>query len=625
MQIETCIDGAFKIRYHDSYKINFPYKGRCMTDMLPKWFRSLRGKIILSLFLLIIVPVLFIVFRFYSSSQQILETQLYHTNQTSVERKAAAMNELTIRMVKASNLIMTDQETLKFLRDPADWKNEYTAFYNYSTLMSKLTSYRELLLEKNVFMRLYDNKGYVHTTWAGTDRITNEQMQQEPWYSSTVQLGGSPAWLVPYSLPIEGGEQLVAMARLINTERQNGDGVIWIGIPAGVFFYSEQELKQQASAGIHMLLLDADTPLLGDQALMKEAAAVNRDKWTDANGISRVTLGKDHYLVNEVTLVGPGWKLVQLVDSKAFGSGLSQAKNKSSLLVLLWFSLFAVAFIGLMFRFTMPIKRLVKSMNRVGKGELNTEVTVSGRDEVAALGHNFNKMVHQLQELIAHLSEEQQRKQKAQFQALQAQINPHFLTNTMNSIKWMAILSGSTHVSEMLTKLGKLLNYTMQQHEEIVRLRDELDYLQVYMALQEIRYHDNITVTMHIPEPLLDAEIVKFTLQPIVENSIIHGNRFPLHIAITARVEAKDLIVEISDNGVGMQEETIRMVKEQMSQPHAKFSGIGIRNVNERIKLEFGDRYGVAIGNGEKEGVLATVMLPYRRRSETDAALVDCG
>lgn len=594
--------------------------------MANPWFGSLRGKIVLSLFLLIIVPVLFIVYRFYSSSQHILETQLYHSNQTSVERKAAAMNELSIRMLKASNLLMNDAETLKFLKDPADWKNEYPAFYNYTTLMTKLSSYRDLLLEKNVYIALYDNKGFVHTTWGGTAPIPNAQLQRESWYEHTAQLGGSPAWIVPYSLPVEGAEQLLVMARLINTERQNGDGLIWIGIPAGVFFYADAELKQQAAAGTHMLLLDGDTPLLGDPKLAEEAAAINQGKWTDDSGITRVTLGKEHYLVNEATLIGPGWKLVQLVDNQAFGSALSQAKNKSSLLVLLWFLLFAVAFIGLMFRFTMPIKRLARSMNRVGKGEWNTEVAVKGRDEIAILSHNFNRMVRQLQELVDHLSEEQTRKQKAQFQALQAQINPHFLTNTMNSIKWMAILSGSTHVSEMLTKLGKLLNYTMQQQEELVRLRDELDYLQVYMALQEIRYHDNIAVTMNIPEELLDAEIVRFTLQPIVENSIIHGNRFPLHISIAARLEGKEWVVEIGDNGVGMQEDTIRWVKEQMSQPHAKFSGIGIRNVNERIKLEFGDRYGVSLGNGEQGGVLATVRLPYRRRTEDhETALVDCG
>lgn len=592
--------------------------------MLTQSFRSLRGKIVLSLLLLIVAPVLFVVFSFYSSSRQILEAQLYHSNQTSVERKAAAMNELSVRILKASNLIMNDPETIKFLRDQADWMNEYPAFYNYTTLTKKLTSFRDLMFDNNVYLALYDYRGFIHTSWSGTIRRPYDSMQREPWFNSASELAGYPVWIVPYSLPNER-EQLFIMARLLNSGQQNGDGMLWIGMPQQDFFYSADELRRQSESGIHMLLLDGDKPLLGDPAMIQSAAKVTRGIRTDANEIKRVTVGGEEYLVNEADLAGPGWRLVQLVSSKAFASELDRAKNKSTLLVLFWFLLFAVAFIGLMFRFTEPIKQLVKSMNRVGKGELKTEVTVRGNDEIAALSHNFNKMVKQLQELIDDLSEEQQRKQKAQFQALQAQINPHFLTNTMNSIKWMAILSGSTHVSEMLTKLGKLLNYTMRQQEEIVPLREELAYLQIYMALQEIRFHDNISMDIDIPEILMEVDIVKFTLQPIVENSIIHGNRFPLHISISARIHKDELQLHIRDNGVGMGEETIRSVKEQMDQPHAKFSGIGIRNVNDRIKLEFGDRYGVSIENGEEGGVLATVTLPYRRRSDSDAALVDCG
>ncbi|WP_186445635.1 cache domain-containing sensor histidine kinase [Paenibacillus cremeus] len=590
-----------------------------------QWYRSLRGKILLSLLLLIIAPVLFIVFSFYSSSRQIVETQLYFSNQTSVERKAAAMNELSVRILKASNLIMNDQETLKFLRDPSDWTNEYPAFYSYTTLINKMSNIRDLLLDNFAYLALYDYRGYIHTSWAGTSKLTYGTMHQEPWFDSTSKLAGSPNWMVPYKAQDEDGDPLLVMARVMNPARQGGDGMLWIGVPVSNYFYPVEELRRQAQSGVHMLLLDGDKPLLGDSAWTGGAKALSEAIRVDESGIRRVTIGKEDYLVNEADLTGPGWKLVQLVSSQAFASGLKQAKNKSTLLMLFWFSLFAVAFIGLMFRFTRPIIPLVRSMNRVGKGELNTTVEVRGNDEIAMLGRNFNKMVQQLQELVAHLSEEQQRKQKAQFQALQAQINPHFLTNTMNSIKWMAILSGATHVSEMLTKLGKLLNYTMQQKEEIVRLREELNYLQVYMALQEIRYHDNVTMTVDVPEALLDAEIVRFTLQPIVENSLIHGNRFPLHIEITAKLEEELLRLQISDNGVGMGEETIRSVEEKMNQPHAKFSGIGIRNVNERIKLEFGSRYGVSLGNREEGGVLATVTLPYRRRSENDAALVDCG
>ncbi|WP_135555698.1 cache domain-containing sensor histidine kinase [Paenibacillus cymbidii] len=589
--------------------------------MPARWFVSLRSKIIVSLVLLIIVPVLVIVFRFYSSSQQIFEKQLYQSNQTALERKAATMNETFSNMLKSSNWLRNDSEIAKFLRETTDWTEEYNSFYNYGILLNKLDSISQLLPGSNAYVALYDFRGYMHSTWAHTVKTDYAALQKEDWYERTISLQGSPNWNVPFQAPDLSSEPLLVMTRLLNMYRLNGDGTVWIGVPISTFFYTDKELQQQADAGTHIVLMNGDKPLLGDAGLIGSASAAMHAMHTDRSGIGRVTIDREPYMVNTTNIPVTGWSLVQLVDRKSFGTQLAAERNKSTLLVLLWFSLFAIAFVGLTFQFTKPIKRLVKSMNRVGKGELQTEVAVRGSGEMAMLGRNFNKMTKQLQELVANLSEEQQRKQKAQFQALQAQINPHFLLNTMNSIKWMAILSGAEHVSEMITKLGKLLNYTMRQQEEIVTLRDELEYLNVYLALQEIRYHDNIAVTTDVPEELLDAEIVKFTLQPIVENSIIHGNRFPLHIAIGARLHGPDLQLDIQDDGVGMNEETIRSVEARMDQPHAKFSGIGIRNVNDRIRLEFGPGSGVAIASQEGEGVRVTVTFPYRRRVTEDAAL----
>ncbi|MNR08312.1 putative sensor-like histidine kinase [compost metagenome] len=233
-------------------------------------------------------------------------------------------------------------------------------------------------------------------------------------------------------------------------------------------------------------------------------------------------------------------------------------------------------------------------------------------------------MVLHLQDLISDLYDEQRRKQKAQFQALQAQINPHFLLNTLNSIKWMALLSGADHISEMITKLGKLLNFTMRNEQEFVTLGEELDYLQVYLSLQEIRYHDQITFTSNIPEELLDCEVLKFTLQPAVENSIIHGNRLPLLIELQAEEIGGNLHIVMQDNGIGMSIEMIQQVESSLNQPHAKFSGIGIRNVNERIKLHFGMQYGMQISSVEGEGVRLQLVLPLRRRN-SDAENINRG
>lgn len=590
------------------------------------WFTSLRGKIIFSLCLLIILPVLFIVYRFYTSTQGILEDQLYQSNQTAVERKAASMNDLLSSVLRGSNWILNDVEISNFLRGTSDFTSDYSSYYDYTILLNKLDNISQILPGGSAYVALYDFHGYRHSTWAHTTKTDYAALRQEPWFDQTIKLQGSPNWMIPVDSPAAPGEQLLVMTRLLNAYRQNGDGTMWIGLPVSSFFYSDDELSEQARQGIHLVLMGDGKPLLGDEEILEDGGSLLADPRFETGDTRNVTIDGEDYMVNSASMPVTGWSLVQFVDQREFISELSQERNKSTLFVLFWFSIFAVAFIALTFRFTSPMKRLVKSMNLVGKGELQTEVAIRGRDEMAILGRNFNKMTKRLQELVTNLSEEQQRKQRAQFQALQAQINPHFLLNTMNSIKWMALLSGAEHVSEMMSKLGKLLNYTVRQQEEIVTLQDELEYLQVYMTLQEIRYHDNISVTIEVPDELLNAEIVKFTLQPIVENSIIHGKRLPLHITIGARLTKDSMLqIDVQDDGEGMSDDTVRVVESQMNQPHAKFSGIGIRNVHDRIQLAFGAGSGVRISSEAGHGALVTVVLPYRKKVMDHASLVDRG
>lgn len=589
-------------------------------NLLRRPFKTLRGKILISTFFLIILPVVIILYRFYNSSELIVQTQLNQSNQTAVMQKADTMNDLAVRIIKASSLVINDPETEKFLRGPANWSDSYETFIKLTSLQKKLSNVKDLLLDSDAFLGLYDNRGYTHTTWSAVTKADISTYQQESWYGPTLQRTGSPYWSVPYTLRTAGSSQeLIVMTRQVNGEYTSNYGFFMIGVPIPIFFYNPQELREQQESGVTSLLLDQNQQLLLGNPLSGEFQSALQSMRRDASGIQRITMDGEDYFVNDAYLPQLGWRLLQLMNQKDFATQLSREKDKSIGSVVVWFFIFAIAFIILMLRVTSPFKQLAKSMNRVGKGEFNTMVTIKGEDEIAVLGGNFNKMVRHLQDLIANLYDEQQRKQKAQFQALQAQINPHFLLNTLNSIKWMAILSGAEHVSEMITKLGKLLNFTMRNEQEFVTLREELDYIGVYLSLQEIRYHDQIKFTCDIPEPLLDCEILKFTLQPAVENSIIHGNRFPLMIELHAKEEGGHLHILIQDNGVGMSLEKIQQVETELNKPHAKFSGIGIRNVNERIKLHFGAQYGMQIASSPNEGVRLTLKLPLNRRDSEHA------
>jgi sensor histidine kinase YesM len=222
-------------------------------------------------------------------------------------------------------------------------------------------------------------------------------------------------------------------------------------------------------------------------------------------------------------------------------------------------------------------------------------------------------MVDNLRKLIERLSEEQRRKEEARFQALQAQVKPHFLFNTLNSIKWTARLSGAEHVSQMITSLGKLLSYAMKNDREVTTLKEELAFLQSYVSLQNIRFNNEVALDIRVPDTLQEAAILKFTLQPLVENSIMHGNRSPLHIAIEAELYGGDLRIVVKDNGLGSQPKPLSDPARDMQLTASKFSGIGLSNIHDRISMHFGAIYGLKMESGETEGVVVTVRLPYMK------------
>jgi len=579
--------------------------------------KTLQNKIIISLFGLIILPVSVIMFRFHLSSIGIVEKQLYQSYQYAVEQKAAEMNNSVVRIVKASNLIINDSETMAYLRQQGDWHKDYPTFNAMIEVQNKLYNIRDLLLDSNAYVALLSDRDVLLSTWGPVMEISENfrQLGEE-----AKKYNGLPHWMLTRALVEENEEQhLLVMSRFFQNQLGRGQGTILIGTPASIFYYPPEELLEQQKAGIYSFILLDGGRLFGEQeSIGLSSDLLEKDVEIKGNGIRTIRLGEKMYQVNEAAIPQLGWTLIQLIGHKDFEAKLSQAKYKSIGWVALWFVVFIFAFIILMFRFTNPMKQLRMSMKRLGAGYFDAAVEVKGEDEVALLGHHFNKMAEKLKETMTNLEAEQERKRNAQFHALQAQINPHFLLNTMNSIKWMAILSGSEHVSEMITKLGKLLGYTMNQREDVVTLGQELDYLSVYMSLQQIRYHDDIVIETDVLEDLLPLAIMKFTLQPIVENSILHGGKFPLRIRIHAEERAKELVITVKDNGLGMSEEKLREVEERMNQPHAKFSGIGIRNVHERIQLQWGEPYGVRLDSKPDEGVCVTITLPLQRRSWHD-------
>lgn len=262
--------------------------------------------------------------------------------------------------------------------------------------------------------------------------------------------------------------------------------------------------------------------------------------------------------------------------------------------------LFAVVLAVIITRsISLPLKRLIRHMDEAKKGNLDMVMEESSRDEIGEVTLNFKNTLDEIKNLIANVQESERQKSAEKLRVLQAQINPHFLSNTLNTVKWLATVQNADNISNLVTSLIQLMQVSMGRGDELITLVTEIDYIKNYITIQEYKYCDKFNVQYDIEDEILKCMIPKFTLQPIVENAIIHGIE-PMEghgsIVIKGGKSEGDIVLTVTDNGVGFsQNELERFALGASPAARKQFSGMGVKNVDERLKLLFGEKYGITI------------------------------
>jgi len=262
-----------------------------------------------------------------------------------------------------------------------------------------------------------------------------------------------------------------------------------------------------------------------------------------------------------------------------------------------------------------PITGLSRAMANAGKGDLKVQMEVKGQDEVAFLSRSFNKMIGQISLLMDSVYTEQQRKREYELIALQAQINPHFLYNTLENVSALAKLERSEDVFLMVKALSRFYRIALSKGSSLISVREELDLVKDYVTIQQIRYRDQFDFYVDMEEELLQMTIVKLTLQPLVENAIYHGLRKKRgrgRIDIRGERSGDSLMIAVTDNGVGMKDAGMLLQAVPESRPRS----FGVRSVDERIKLSFGPMYGLTIQSVPGEGTTLFMRMPAIRVAE---------
>lgn len=328
----------------------------------------------------------------------------------------------------------------------------------------------------------------------------------------------------------------------------------------------------------------------------------------------RTRLDGTEYFITKKKMKSTGWNLVHIIPQ----SWLLADLWKISMLIVtavagtLLVTLFSLN--RILTNVIRPLKKLERHMGRVSLENLSEKVDITTDDEIGHLAGNFNSMLERIENLKEQVVEEQEDKRKYELQALQAQINPHFLYNTLDSIIWMAETQDSNIVA-MTEALAKLFRISLNKGNEEILLKKEMEHVKNYLIIQSMRYADKFTFEIRVEPEVEKCRIIKLILQPIVENCIYHGikkKRGSGHIIIRAFHSEPNLILQVKDDGCGMSRETCeKMLSYEIEQENISGSGIGVKNVNERIQLRFGKEYGLHYDSEEGKGTTVTYTLPY--------------
>lgn len=329
------------------------------------------------------------------------------------------------------------------------------------------------------------------------------------------------------------------------------------------------------------------------------------------NSISEVFQGEKRIVTIEPVSY-MGWKVAGIF----YMDDLIASRNeliRYAILIILFGTMFLIAiFVLISAKITKPIKELERSMKMVEEGQLDVSSNISGAEEIMHLSNAFNLMIARIKQLMDQIVLEQESKRKSELNALQAQINPHFLYNTLDSIVWMAENGKSQEVIGMVTALARLFRISISRGKNIITVEQELEHAKNYLIIQKIRYKNKFQYEIKAEEEVLKCHTVKLILQPIIENAIYHGIEYMVDegfISISAGKFENKLLFEVTDNGLGMAPETIEKLL-YSDQKDNKGTGVGVKNVHERIRLTYGEEYGINIESELEAGTKVKIWLP---------------
>lgn len=516
---------------------------------------------------------------------------------------ASIENELR-RVEQISQTILADPNLQRQLRAVKETEAAYAGFQARAQIDDMLLSHA--LSEPYInSIHLVDSRGNQMSTGIHARPLPAEQWRAI--LEQAMPAEGRVVWIPP-----SGGDDSLIAARIVRQiEELTLDylGLLILRINMKELIEVFAASYPSAATNLH-IFAPGGTVYTTDPWLLELGSELVED---DVYGIEEIE-GR-RYIVSYTRPRYSGWTYMYLLP---YESVYQQTLSVTSTVTLLYLGVLVAALSASM-RFirsiTEPVERLVGEMKRVEQGEFSLPETgddpYGGVEEIDRLHRHFRTMVQKINTLIEENYAKQLVLKDTQYKALQAQINPHFLYNTLDTVHWLARLAGHREIATVVEALGTLLRKSISGGQSVIRVREELEIVASYVAIQRIRFGDRLQFELDVGEAFLDLMIPKLTLQPLVENAINHGlerTEGPFRIAVRAEWRKEGAALVVEDSGPGMAPEHLERIRR--GEAPTRGSGIGLRNIDERLRMIFGEAYGVSVASRPGAGVAVTLLIP---------------
>ena len=435
--------------------------------------------------------------------------------------------------------------------------------------------------------------------------------------------------------PVGKHNWVISMSRFVELNRRGipRQGVLLVDMSfSGIRQILEKANSDNRSEYIYLCSGD------GDIIYHPRMELINADLYqeqTDTAGRADGTYSDYHSGRQQITIIKTvsytGWKLVSVIPLENYSIGMG--KTQYFVVLVLAFALLGILLVNQMVSGNVirPLLKLDESVRDLENGNLNPDIYIGGPQEVEHLGRTLQTSVHKINQLMDDVLTEQEEKRRSELNALQSQINPHFLYNTLDSVVWMIEGGHNQGAVYMIRQLASLMRISISRGRTIIPIKNEIRHAESYMNIQQVRYKNTFTVSYEIPEEIKDLCTVKLILQPILENAIYYGVQSmdgDGEILVRGSRDGDDVYLDVIDNGLGMPEEQVeRLLKgtslqeEENAVRHG--NGVGLYNVHTRIQLRFGQKYGLEIQSEPDEGTMVRIHLPVIRYSPDIEQILD--